>query len=162
MYESKLAYPELKVEGENPYYAKLLLSDYAGDNSEDTAIHQYFYQSLIASEKDLSAALMNISRVEMHHLSILGKIIKLLGGDPILATTEDECVTYWDASNVNYTLNVEDFLKFNIMKEKLAIENYERHIEEINDKYIKAILKRIIDDELLHIKIFYDFYKKIK
>ena len=70
-YCSDKPYPPIEVEGTNLEYAKILLEDYAGAGGEDTAIHRYFYQSLVTDE--ISKMLEGISRVEMHHLEILDR-----------------------------------------------------------------------------------------
>ena len=61
-------YPPIKVEKENPYYAQILLNNYASEISEETAIHLYLYQSLILDNQELSTILEKIALVEMHHL----------------------------------------------------------------------------------------------
>ena len=45
-------------------------------------------------------------------------------------------------------------MKYNIQTEKMAIKEYERLIENTEDKCIKDILSRIIKDEENHIRIF--------
>lgn len=59
-----------------------------------------------------------------------------------------------NSSFVNYTTNIIDMLKSDIAIEEEAIRNYSNHIKIINDKYIKALLYRIIEDEKMHIKCF--------
>ena len=86
MYAANKPYPNINVKRRNTDHAKLLLHDYAGINGEDTAIHQYFYQSLIVPNKNLSEDLKHISEVEMKHLDILGRLIELLGIKPILGS----------------------------------------------------------------------------
>ena len=45
-------------------------------------------------------------------------------------------------------------LRSDIKIEEEAIRKYRYHISLINDKYIKALLYRIIEDEEVHIKCF--------
>lgn len=160
MFCSDKPYPSICVEKRNKDYAKLLLNDYAGEISEDFAIHQYFYQSLIINDKDISDALMQISKVEMHHLAILGKVITQLGIKPIFGTIDNNHFTPWSTSAINYSVKLKDMLIQDIKHEKDAIIKYKKHADEINDKCIKKILYRIIEDELLHIKYFYSILKK--
>ena len=149
MYKSNLPYPEIKVEKENIEYAKLLLYPYAGIVSEDTATHLYMYQSFILDKK-ISDTLKNIAIVEMHHLELLAKTINLLGLKPEYKANDIP----WTTNYVNYNNNLKDILKINIESETLAIKNYNNLIEVIDDKYIKELLKRIIIDEEIHLKIF--------
>ncbi len=162
MYESNKPYPKVLVQKRNPHYAKLLLVDYAGICSEETAIHEYFYQSLMVDDKELSKTLMQISKVEMHHLNLIGKAILLLGIKPVFGVLGNNSLTTWTSKYVDYSVKIEDMLKIDIRSEKLAIDTYQKHIKEIDDKYIKALLERIIEDEIIHIKILYSYLKKLK
>lgn len=162
-YESKLPCPLIKVEKRNPYYAKLLLEDYAGESSEDTAIHLYVYQSLVTSEKyqEYKNILMPIARVEMNHLRILGELITLLGLKPIYGTIENkDKVNFWTSSNVGYNIDIKAMLELDIERETNAIKNYKHHQSIINDKYIYKILDKIIADEKVHLDIFKELYQK--
>ena len=141
IYSMNKKYPEIKVERENIYYAKLLLEDYAGINGELSAITEYSYQHFnkFNENENVVKSLSRIAMVEMKHLEILGKLIKLLG---------------LNRNSINYTSNIKEMLYNDIRIEKIAIANYEYHISLINDKYIKEILYRIIEDELVHIDCF--------
>lgn len=160
------SYPEVRVERPNIEYAELLLQDYAGVVSEDTAIHLYMYQSFLQDEKweEFSEALEDIAIVEMHHLDLLGKTILKLGLNPIFATinSENNNIMYWTSENVDYTDEIKKMLQVDIKAETLAIEQYKLHKEIINDKYIKVLLNRIIQDEEEHLKIFKELYAKVE
>lgn len=161
-FKEQNSYPEIRVEGINRKYASILLNSYAGEVSEDTAIHLYLYQSLILDEEynDLKIILKKISEVEMHHLYILGKLVKMLGLKPVYATFDANNVNYWSGKNVKYFHDLESILKINIRSEEEAIKQYEKSIYLINDKYVKNILRRIIDDEKIHLNIFRSYYQK--
>ena len=98
----------------------------------------------------------------MKHLDILGRLIELLGIKPIFGVLGDNSLTPWTAKYIDYSVKVKDILIQNIKHERLAIETYKKHIEIIDDEDIKAILERIIEDEIVHIKIFYSYLKKEK
>lgn len=160
-YKSKKAYPEIKIEKENIEYAKILLQDYAGEKSEETAVHNYIYQNIIL-EGEIADALKQIAIVEMNHLQILGKLINLLGYQPGFYTIDSnlEYVIPWTGNNVDYDTNLSDIILGNISREMNAIKQYEKHIQEINDSNIKAILSRIIEDEEIHIVCLRNLYHK--
>jgi len=151
-------YPEIKVEGENLYYADILLNDYTGIVSETSAVFLYSYEHIYKFKENIefSEVMEQISIVEMHHLEILGKLITLLGGNPIFKVKENynNYLTYWSSSFIDYENNIIDMLKTNIKGEEQAIKNYKCHASIINDKYIKGILYRIIEDEEKHIECF--------
>lgn len=160
-----IPYPEVMVEEKNPYYADLLSQDYAGEVSETTASLLYSYQHFdtFNSNKEFSKIIEEISIVEMKHLEMLGKIIKLLGRSPVFKTCESsrgDCVM-WSSSNVTYDNDMIDMLKTDIRAEKMAIKNYEHHRELIDDKYIKEILSRIILDEKRHLELFEMLLEKL-
>ncbi len=151
-------YPPIEVESENVEYAKILLEDYAGSDGEDTAIHRYFYQSIV--DDRVSKMLEGIARVEMHHLEILGKLIWELGYTPAFYTIDSniECVIPWTSKYVDYSCSLETILLEDIEKEKQAIKRYQKHITEIDDVYVKKILARIIEDERIHIDCLQNAY----
>ena len=155
-YSVNKLYPKIEVEKENIYYANLLLQDYAGINGELSAICEYSYQHFnkFNENNNIAKSLSQIAIVEMKHLEILGKLIKLLGLNPEFKSFECNNYKYWNSENLNYSTNTTLMLLDDIRKEKIAITNYEYHINIINDKYIKEILKRIIEDELVHIECF--------
>ena len=148
-----LPYPELKVEKENKLYAAYLLEDYAGLASELTSITQYSFQNFckFLELPNLSQTLENIAKVEMKHLEILGKLIFLLGETPKYYANNSK---FWTSKVVDYNLDIKKMLASDIILEKQAIANYQKHITLINDKYIKNILKRIILDEERHLECF--------
>ena len=153
-----IPYPEIRVEKENLYYADLLSEDYAGMVSETTAVMLYSYQHFdkFNSDKEFSKIIEEIGRVEMMHLEMLGKTIKLLGKSPIYKVCEalsDNCV-FWNSKYVNYKTSLKDMLKIDIFSEESAIKTYTEHKKIIKDKYIREMLSRIILDEKRHLEIF--------
>ena len=160
---SSKPYPKIEVD-ENRDYAHMLLEDYAGSASEDTAIHLYLYQSLVLSRtfKELSEVLKKISTVEMKHMLILGQLIEALGVNPAFGVSQGKWLVPWSASYVDYASSIEDMLLLDISKEESAIANYRRHIRAIDDENIVGILKRIIEDEEIHLSIFYYFLNRIR
>lgn len=153
--ELNLPYPAIKTEGRNPYFAALLMQDYAGRNSEMTAINQYFYQHLIVTDENrrLAETLECISIVEMHHLHILGELIVLLGGNPQFRT-DGRRGYYWRGDYVSYTQNIRRFLENNITAERNAISAYKIRYRQITDDGVRKNLERIILDEEHHIELF--------
>lgn len=158
-YCSNNPYPKIQVEKSNIEFAKILLFSYIGNVSEETAIHQYLYQSFILDGK-LSKILEQISIVEMHHLKILAKLIKLLGLDPEYRVYSLGAEKYWDASYVPYPKTVVEMLKQNIQSETEAIQNYDKILELIDDIYIQKNIQRIIEDEQVHLTIFHNLLKE--
>lgn len=149
-------YPEIRVVGKNPFYAQLLLDDYAGKVSETTAIMQYVHHHMEMEAtpgwQEMADLLEGVSIVEMEHMEMLGETIILLG----------ECPRYCDSQQQPWTpLYVEycDFdpcsqLRADIKGEQDAIHQYRAHIQMIQDPNIQALITRIIKDEEHHIQLF--------
>lgn len=157
-FQSKKLYPIPRVQTKNSEYTKLLLQDYAGETSEDSAIHLYTFQSLILENQQPQIAndLFHISIVEMHHLKLLGKTIKLLGLTPEFITykTNNNHKQYWSSDNIEYIMSLKDILILNIEKEQYSIKKYLSHYEIIKVPYIRNLILRIIEDEKIHLKYF--------
>ncbi len=153
-------YPPIIVQRPDKKTAKILLESYAGCGGEDTAIHEYLYQSLINDE--VHDTLLGIAKVEMHHLYILGKLIDLLGYPPAYNTFNDNfnMIIPWQSSYVSYTSNLKDFLVHDMQMEELTIKHYEEAVNLIDDIYIKAILNRLMEDELCHLCLLEQLYER--
>ena len=149
-------YPPMEVAERNLTYAKILARDYAGTVSEMTAITQYVYHNLDIGNKEVSDLMMCIARVEMHHLHMLGTLIKKLGGDPRYEVESN----YWNAGFVKYGRNMCQQITLDIDAEYAAIRQYKLHLTYIDDPFVKEVIKRIIMDEEYHIKLFTGVYEK--
>lgn len=156
-------YPIPRVVGENPYYASLLLQDYAGMSGELTAINQYIYHyiTLKDSHPTISVLVRQVAITEMHHLELLGKIIQLLGELPIMHWVDHGAMRSWNAMFVYYGEAVYDKLSANIRHETNAIHNYRKHQQHINDPFIQEVLERIILDEQYHLRLFLHFREEV-
>ena len=158
-YADPSPYPEVKVTAPNKYYAKIIMDDYAGRISEFSAISQYLYHkfSMSSQYSELAGIIGNISIVEMHHMEMLAKIIKLLGYEPLFQNSAN---IPWNAKYVYYGKDVCDQLRGDLKSEFEAIHIYEQNIQVIKDPYIQDVLNRIILDEKVHVKIFEEQIKK--
>ena len=86
-YSSDAPYPPIKAESGNPAYARVMLDNIGGSNSEMSAISLYVFNQLITGyNPDVSAVFHKVSIVEMHHLEIFGKLAQQLGEEPRLWT----------------------------------------------------------------------------
>ena len=143
--------PPIRIERKNPEYARLLLADYAGKAGEFTASTQYIYQAFIThqSHPRLSEDLEHISIAEMRHMERLGKLIVLLGGNPLLRT----CTVGREspAAHLSHGWVL-------LLGGLLHLSHPGSHgipgREYSGRKYIQAVLERIIQEEEAHIEIF--------
>lgn len=154
-FKVNLPYPEIKVKGKNPTYAKIMLQNYAGIVSEMSSVCQYtnHEQRILKDYPEISDTLRHIAMVEMHHLQMIGLIACELGADLRFWSEKKGKHQYWSPKFVHYEKTPQQMIKVNISDEKAAISQYEKSIAEIDDSNVTASLKRIILDEQLHIKI---------
>lgn len=157
-----IPYPEVKVKEKNIKLAKEILSSYAGPVSEDTAVHNYIFQYLILENNEIKNILKEIAIVEMHHLEILGELVKKLGITPFYLSVSNDKTKWFSGEYVTYEKELKSILLDNIRNEELAIKNYEKIIIGTDDEYVKYILKRIILDEKMHIQVFMKLYSQVK
>lgn len=149
-----LPYPPIQVEEENKSYANLLSIDYCGSVSELSAITQYINnENRMACEKcPLAKSILGIAIAEMIHLQKLGELIFLLGGKlDFIARYRNSRQKMWTPQYLAVPENIREMLLTDIKDEKNAIEQYNLHIKMINDRYVNAVLARIIKDEEYHI-----------
>lgn len=151
--KKNIPYPKLMNIRQNQKYANLLYNNYAGGAGELTAVTQYIYEHIeLKKYESFSKILLSIAIEEMHHLDLVGGLIKKLGKKPYFIDKENK---NWTAKNIKYHFNnVYDMLMFNIESEKRAIADYNEAIKYTQNKSIKELLERIILDEKTHLEIF--------
>ena len=152
IFASDLPYPELTVRSISRRDVSVLTDDYAGRESETTAIIQYAYQSYILKAKypEVAKILERIAIVEMSHHEMLAKAIIESGGDPVIAGRH----CFWSGSAVNYDGDLCRILNADLQGELNAIAAYKRTIAALSNKSIAALIERIIADEEIHVRIF--------
>lgn len=159
-----LPYPPVRVSGKNPSYADLLGVDYCGSVSEMTAIAQYINnENRLASQKcPMAQALLGMAICEMIHLQKLGELIVLLGGDiGYSAMGRNGSPAMWTPSCLNIPSECSKMLTADMEAEKATINQYEMHISWIEDEYVNAVLRRMIQDEEYHIMMLKALQKEL-
>ena len=161
--KSNLPYPKIMVANKNENYGLMILDNIGGMNSELSAINQYIYNLVIISPDlaEIKQVFKNISSDEMHHLNIFMKLALQLGMDPRWWSCMDDHCCYWSPSYLNYPQQIDELLQNAIISEYQAIDKYMAQIKAINDPYIIAILKRIIEDEKVHLQILKHWENKL-
>ncbi len=149
-------YPPIQAAEPNRRYASMLLQDIASSRGEMTAVYQYLYQHWIleTAESELAHLLARIAKVEMQHLDILGKLVVLLGGNPICRTNPCSCSTAWNGNMLQYTGSRRQLLAHNMSLELAAVNDYRTQAELIRDPCVSAILIRLAEDEEIHYQLF--------
>lgn len=138
---------EIKVEGKSKKYAELLKENYSGKFSDLSSFLLYKYEYVYFSKSDSSFALnMNkLANDSLVHFEIFGKLIKLLGGVPNFNNFIINDFFYLDTKTKLLEVNIR------ITKEKII--KYTKNLNEIEDYYIKEILKKFIIEERKNLEI---------
>lgn len=157
-------YPEIRVQGENIRLAQQLSAVFGGGSGEFGVISEYVYQSIIFKDSfpDYSAVLMKIAKVEMHHLYMVGEIIKKLGGQPIYGWYSGGEPRYWSGSSVNYGDDLAAALLYDLNGEQKAYSSYVSLARQSGDRYVFAALTRIALDEMIHASILKSLINKLR
>lgn len=156
-----LPYPPLQVAVPNPRYARAMLDNIGGSNSEMTAVASYFYDQLVLQERypEIAAIYRQIDQVEMHHLDIFGQLARQLGAEPRLWTRLGKKYQYWTPAYSSYGAELPILLKNSISTELAAIEKYQYQAAHLGDPALQDILDRIVVDEQRHVEIFRLLYE---
>jgi len=138
---------EIKVEGKNKKYSELLKENCSGRFSDLSSFLLYKYEYALFSKTDPSFALnMNkLASDSLSHIEIFGKLITLLGGKPDYSNFLINDLFYLDTKVKLIEVNIR------ITKEKIIL--YSNHLNEIDDSYIKDILKSFIIEERKNLEI---------
>lgn len=150
-----MEYPPLRVREQNQFYANLLTLDYCGSVSELTAITQYIHgESCLCQEQcEVSKTIIGMAMAEMMHLQKLGELIYLLGSSINFSIKTRTGTQMWSPKYLNFASNKAQIIAANIEAEKAAIDQYEQHMDRIEDDCVNAVLARIIQDEEYHIML---------
>jgi bacterioferritin len=149
-------WPSTEVVSQNERYAAAMLSNIGSCNSEMSAISLYVYNSIITRSYfyDIAECFHKISVVEMRHLNIFGELSIMLGADPRLWSYQNGRMRYWSPACNRYPTRIGALVSNALNGELEAIKKYQAQAQWIDDCNIKAILNRIIADELCHVQIF--------
>lgn len=151
-----LPYPSIQVTGRNQAYANLLSNDYCGAVSELSATTQYINNEnrLSCDRCAMAKTLLGIAMAEMMHLQKLGELIYLLGGTvDFAARQQNGRARMWTPEYLTIPENTRKMLLADIESERAAINQYQMHMNMINDSCVNAVLSRIIKDEEYHIML---------
>ncbi|MEM5768416.1 MAG: ferritin family protein [Bacillota bacterium] len=160
-YRLDLPYPAVTLQPSDCRYAKMISGAYAGKGSETTAISQYRVHALYLRElPDVLAAYRGIAASEVIHQELLGGLIKDLCCAPTLRSGETG--QFWSGNFPNYRCELIPIFEADAQGERDAIAHYTRMIDCVSNDSIKALFRRIILDEELHLKILLSLIAKYK
>lgn len=156
-------YPPLEVNGPNHQIVRMLAFDLASDKSEMTSVTQYMYQgwALDRAFAGIARTLERLAQVEMRHMQILGKLIRMLGGDPRYAALRRGRPFTGMWNGFPTAVLPKPMLLDSFHLEEAAIETYRRQIAVVPDEGVSITLKRIVLDEEVHVRLFEQYLRQL-
>lgn len=151
-----LPYPPVQVREKNQVYADLISISYCGMVSEMSAIMQYLNNEnrMFCERCPMSKTILGMAMAEMMHMQKLGELVALLGGNISFITRQSGGRQWmWSPQCLTLPEKIGEMLKADLESEQAAINQYNMHIRMIQDKYVTALLERIIQDEQYHIML---------
>ncbi len=151
-------YPPTNVRRPNVGDGELLLDAFAsGESSELTTVTQYVFHALEHMMTPQGNLWMCIALVEMHHLHLIGSLIRNLGVEPKYWRTNK---FYWTGGYVSYGERLCSQLRTDINTERASINLYSNLILELRTPEAIAVLRRIQEDEEVHLYLFQQMYRR--
>lgn len=161
-YSSDKAYPSIHIEEENNELGTMLLECYAAELSELSSVTRYSYLNIVLDNEyeEIKEIYRGLSIVELHHMNMIGELIKQLGVMPRYYHKNKNNITMWNGNYVPGKYDMESTLLDSIQHEKDMINKYNSIIERVDHIVIKEVLSRIIMDEVIHISLLEELKKK--
>ena len=158
-FQADAPYPPVQAQQKNHRYAEAMLDNVGGSNSEMCAVAMYVYDQLMAAGiDDVAEAFRRISVVEMHHLEIFGTLARQMGEEPRLWGVEQGRKRWWTPGYLQYQSRLGPMIRIAVREEKAAIRKYRAQARWIGDQNIVENLRRVVEDEELHLQILAQLY----
>jgi len=135
----------------SPFVEKTIVSNKEVDKQDNNFNSMDFSQ---ISYADTARILMKIAQVEMLHFNMLGRYITALGGNPKYQMVSGGRLVIWNGGTINYAQEFPKIVSYNIILETSTMDNYVLQAERVMDKNLSAMLRRLAEDEKVHLTIF--------
>ena len=153
-YHAPDPYPPVQAEGRNQRYGAVMLDNMAGISSEMSTVSRYLHAQIVTMGlPEVAEAFQSLSITEMHHLKIFGTLSFQLGMDPRLWSMRQGRRFWWSPAYNRYPRDLEAILQNALREEQRAIRTYESQLQWIRDGNVLENLRRIIQDERLHVEL---------
>lgn len=155
-----LPYPQIECNKCRDLRSATIISPaYCGAYGELSAVLSYTYQNLnfiYACEEQTAELFQGIAIAEMHHFKILGQTLCALGVDPIFSVCPPYKSEFYNTSLITYSRSPQKMLMDAITSELVAINEYKRMLQLLDNEQVATIIERIILDEELHVQVLKD------
>ena len=151
----KEPYPTADNISPDAYSLRIISPAYATSDGELNAILQYVYHSFFFDKKgygEIADVLKGIAIAEMRHLDLLGETILALGAAPVYSQYPASPFNFYSTKYVAYSCSLKNMLEDDILGERRAIAAYQKMLRFLKNEQVKAIIARILADEVLHLE----------
>lgn len=156
------SYPQVQIENPDPVYAREMLGNIGGPDSEMSAAGQYFYSYLMTGDQPEIAKLFHrLAMEEALHLELFAKAAQQLGADPRLWRATERRHRYWSPKSIHYSKKIRKIVTNALIDEHMTVDKYTKQIKTIKDPNLVELLRRVLEDEKEHIKILTDLLKQV-
>jgi len=137
------------------YSLRIISPAYAGPDGELNAILQYIYHSFFFSKKgygETADVLKGIAIAEMRHLDLLGETVLALGAAPVYSQYPACAFNFYSTKYVSYSGSLKNMLEDDLLGERRAVAAYKKMLRSLKNEQVKAMISRILADEVLHVE----------
>lgn len=148
-------YPTADNISPDAYSLRIISPAYATFDGELNAILQYVYHSFFFGKKgygEIADVLKGMAIAEMCHLNLLGETILALGASPVYSQYPSNPFNFYSTKYVAYSRSLKNMLEDDILGERRAIAAYQKMLRSLKNEQVKAIISRILADEVLHLE----------
>ena len=138
---------------ENPYLIPYLTHLYASKEGIFQMFNQFLYQYIVLEDKKLKEILKRLMQTEFNHLEIIGKILNKYQKYPVFATFLNYQEKYWNAYDLYYDQDNEIMFEIDECQKKKMIYNNHLFLNNMKDKSLKSIIKKILSEEYEQLKM---------
>ena len=149
------AYPTTAGIAPDAYSLRIISPAYATGDGELNAILQYVYHSFFFNKKgygEIADVLKGIAIAEMHHLDLLGETVLALGAAPVYSQYPACPFNFYSTKYVAYSGSLKNMLEDDLLGERRAVAAYKKMLHALKNEQVKAIISRILADEVLHVE----------
>ena len=158
-------YPTTESICPDAYSLRIISPAYATSDWELNAILQYVYHSFFFYKHgyvEIADLLKGIAIAEMHHLDLLGETILALGAAPVYSQYPAGSFNFYSTKYVAYSRSLKNMLEDDILGERRAIGAYNKMMRTLKNEPVKAIIARILADEVLHLEKLEEVFAEFK
>ena len=148
-------YPTTQNVSPDAYSLRIISPAYATSDGELNAILQYVYHSFFFNKKgygEIADVLKGIAIAEMRHLDLLGETVLALGAAPVYSQYPACPFNFYSTKYVAYSCSLRNMIEDDIRGERHAIATYKKMLRSLKNETVKAIIARILADEVLHLE----------